>query len=196
MDILQSEQFVFSFDVPLTNDYLLLTQGKVILNNINDRYIIKKSFSFENDSQLGSFLLKMNLKKEDFEKIKLQRKSNTMFASFNFELFPSKINEYIHRFTNIYYNNNKIKKYFLIIKMCYDELNDIIKKIKDKFNSNRFEDYLFKIQNEKEISESNNAIMNFNLAKIGIIQKNVNLAFKKLVEINIKEINDLKLNYL
>ena len=56
LDILQSEQFVFSFDVPLTNDYLLLTQGKVILNNINDRYIIKKSFSFENDSQLGTII--------------------------------------------------------------------------------------------------------------------------------------------
>ena len=196
LDILQSEQFVFSFDIPLTNDYLLLTQGKVILNNINDRYIIKKSFSFENDSQLGSFLLKMNLRKEDFEKIKLQRKSNTRFASFNFELFPNKINEYILRFSDIYYNNNMSKKFFLIIKMCYDELKDILKIIKDKFNSNTFEDYLLKIQNQKEISESNNAIMNFNLAKIGILQKNVNLAFQKLVKFNIKEINDLKLNYL
>ncbi len=138
----------------------------------------------------------MNLRKEDFEKIKLQRKPNTRFASFNFELFPNKINEYILRFSDIYYNNNMSKKFFLIIKMCYDELKDILKIIKDKFNSNTFEDYLLKIQNQKEISESNNAIMNFNLAKIGILQKNVNLAFQKLVKFNIKEINDLKLNYL
>ena len=84
------------------------------------------------------------------------------------------------------------------MKICYDELKDILKLIKDKFNSNSFEDYLLKIQKEKEkeISESNNSIMNFNLAKIGILEKNVDLAFKKIVELNLKEINELKMNYL
>ena len=37
LDLNPSDQFVFSFDIPLTNDYLLLNKGKVIFNNINDR---------------------------------------------------------------------------------------------------------------------------------------------------------------
>ena len=195
LDILQSDQFVFSFDVPLTNEYLLLTQGKVIFNNINDRYIIKKNFPCDNDLKFDSLFSQMILKKEDLSKVKLLRISNTEFT-LDFELFPNKINEYIHRFCDIYYNNNTMKKYVMIIKTCYDELKDILKIIKDKFNSNSFEDYLLKIQKEKEISQSNNAIMNFNLAKIGILEKNVDLGFKKIVELNMKEINELKKNYL
>ena len=194
-DIFQSDQFVFSFDVPLTNDYLLLTQGKVIFNNINDRYIIKKNFPCDNDLKFDSLFSQMILKKEDLSKVKLLRISNTEFT-LDFELFPNKINEYIHRFCDIYYNNNTMKKYVMIIRICYDELKDILKIIKDIFNSNSFEDYLLKIQKEKEISQSNNAIMNFNLAKIGILEKNVDLAFKKIVELNLKEINELKMNYL
>ena len=47
IDILLSEQFIYSFDYPLTNDYLLLKQGKVVFNNINDNYKIKKNLTFE-----------------------------------------------------------------------------------------------------------------------------------------------------
>ena len=196
LDILQSKHFVFSFDVPLTNDYILLTQGKAIFNNLNDRYLIKKIFSFENDSKLGRLLLNMHYKPEDILKIKLQKKENVRYVLFNFELFPNKINDYINRFGDLYYNNNIMKKYIFIIRMCFDELKGLLRIIKEKFNSENFVEYLLKIQKEKEISESNNEIMNFNLAKIRILERNVDLAFKKIVELNINEINGFKMNYL
>ena len=196
ININQSDQFIFSFDIPLTNEYLLLNKGKVIFNNINDRYLIKKNFFFENNTELGSFLLKMHLTKEELLNIKLQRKSNNRFGQFNFELAPNKICEYFDKFGDVYYNNNMMKKYILLIRMCYDEFKNIFNIIKEKFNSKNFEDYLLQIQNEEEISELNNAIMNYNLAKIKILENNVNLAFEKLIQLNINKINKLKENYL
>ena len=140
----------------------------------------------------------MNLKGEDLLKLKIQKKSdsNTRFALFNFELVPNKIENSIDKFSDIYYNNNRMKKYIFIIRICYDEFKNILQKIEDKFESKSFKDYLLKIQEEKEISESKNAIMNFNLAKIGILEKNVNFAFEKLVQLNINEMKSLKKNYL
>ena len=38
--------------------------------------------------------------------------------------------------------------------------------------------------------------MNFNLAKIGILRKNVDLSFKKIVNLFINDIDTLKINYL
>ena len=54
VNIMQRDQFSFAYEYPLSNDYLLLTQGKVVFNNINDKYFINKNFSFENNNELGS----------------------------------------------------------------------------------------------------------------------------------------------
>ena len=81
------------------------------------------------------------------------------------------------------------------MRICFDEMNEILKIIKKRFKSKSFEKYLFKVQKKKEISENKNAIMNFNLAKIGILRKNVDLSFKKLVKLYINEINGFKINY-
>ena len=52
----------------------------------------------------------MILKKEDLSKVKLLRISNTEF-SFDFELFPNKINAYINRFCDIYFNEKIYNDY-------------------------------------------------------------------------------------
>ena len=142
-------------------------------------------------------MAKMNLKEEDLLKLKIQKKSDTniRFALFNFELAPNKIENFVDKFSDIYFNN-RMKKYIFIIRICYDEFKNILQKIEDKFESKSFKDYLLTIQEEKEISESKNAIMNFNLAKIGILEKNANFAFEKLVQLNINEMKSLKKNYL
>ena len=37
--------------------------------------------------------------------------------------------------------------------------------------------------------------MNFNLAKIGILRKNVELSFENLIKLYINDINSFKMNY-
>ena len=194
LNISQSDQFIYSYGHPLTNDYLLLNQGKIIFNNINDKYIINKNFAFENNNQFASLMTLTNMKKEDILKIKAYRFKNKRFANFTFELIPNKIDDLIYNIGEIYYNKSAIKFFIMILRMCYDELKDIFKTIKEKYKS--YEDYLLKIQNEKEISEINDTIMKMNLAKINILDKNVNLAFKKIVELKMKEIYDIKSNYI
>ena len=84
----------------------------------------------------------------------------------------------------------------MIAKICFDELKQISKFIKDKFKSDNFEDYLLKIQNEEKINVINSIIMKFNLVKINILEKNVKLATEKIIELNINEIANLKQNYI
>ena len=84
----------------------------------------------------------------------------------------------------------------MIIKICFDELNNISKIIKDKYKTKKFENYLLKIQKEEEINGINSTIMKFNLAKINILEKNVKLAAEKIIEINLNEIANLKQNYI
>ena len=195
LDFSQSNQFIFSFNNDLTNDYLLLKKGKVVFNNLNDVYIINKTFSFENNSELSKFLLKMNLKKDDLEKLKLQRQGNIKYIFLNFKLFPNKIDGFLDKFSKAYFNNNLIKKYIFIIRICFEELNDLLKIIKQKFESKNFEEYLLRAQDEKEISQTKNALMNFNLAKIRILRKNVELSFENLIKLYINDINSFKMNY-
>lgn len=189
IDILQSDQFVFSFDIPLTNDYLLLKQGKSIYNNMNDKIIINKKF--EIDNHLNNSIIKFN--NINYQKFEIDEKSKTFI--FSYELYPNKISESIYNFGTIYFNENIQKTFFFLIKMCYDELKEIYRIINNRYKLN-FKDYLIKIQEEKNISETNAAINEFNLAKIFILEKNINLAYKKLLFLNFKEIQDIKLDYI
>ena len=196
LDIAQSEQFIFSFNENLANDYLLLKKGKVVFNNLNDVYTINKTFSFENYSQFGRILLKMKLKPNYLRQLKFKRQeNNNIKAHFNLQLYNNKIDEFTDNFSNAYFNNDLVKKFIFIMRICFDEMNEILKIIKKRFKSKSFEKYLLKVQKEKEISENKNAIMNFNLAKIGILRKNVDLSFEKLVNLYLNEINAFKINY-
>ena len=196
LDIAQSEQFIFSFNENFANDYLLLKKGKVVFNNLNDMYTINKTFSFENYSQFGRILLKMKLKPNYLQQLKFKRQeNNNIKAHFNLQLYNNKIDEFTDNFSNAYFNNDLVKKFIFIMRICFDEMNEILKIIKKRFKSKSFEKYLLKVQKKKEISENKNAIMNFNLAKIGILRKNVDLSFEKLVKLYINEINGFKINY-
>ena len=196
LDYSTSNQFIFSFHDDLTNDYLLLTKGKVALNNLNDRYEINKLFIFQNQSQFGRLLLKMKIKPNDLKNLKFKRQENIINTNFSFQLFHNKMDTFTDNCINAYFNKDLVKKYIFIIKMCFDEMNEILKIIKKKFKSKNLEGYLLKVQKEKEISENKNAIMNFNLAKIGILRKNVDLSFKKIVDLFMNDIDTLKINYV
>ena len=181
---------------PLSNDQLLLTQGNVVFNNINDKYIINKNFSFENNKQLGSLILKSNLNNYEIKNLKIFSYLDKRYANITFELIPNKINGFIRKISLAYFNNNILKSFTMIAKICFDELKQISKFIKDKFKSDNFEDYLLKIQNEEKINVINSIIMKFNLVKINILEKNVKLATEKIIELNINEIANLKQNYI
>lgn len=196
INIRQSDQFSFSYGYSLSNDYLLLTQGKVIFNNINDKFIINKNLTFENDKHLGTLILNSNMKTEEIKKIKIFKHLNTRYANVNFELIPNKINDFLHKICLAYFNNNILKSFTMVIKMCFDELNSISRFIKDKFKTEKFEDYLLKIQKEEEMIEINSTIMKFNLVKINILEKNIKLATEKIIELNANEIANLKQNYI
>ena len=193
IDILLGEQFIYSFDYPLTNDYLLLKQGKVVFNNINDNYKIKKNLTFEDHIIFLKILKKT--KRGDISNALYNRLLKKRFAVVTFELNPNKINDYIYIFTDIYYNNI-IKSFIMIIRMCYDEFKEISRILRYKYKSRSFENYLLKIQKIEENSDIKSEIMKFNLAKINVLEKNVNLAFKKIVKYNINEIANLKINYI
>ena len=137
----------------------------------------------------------MNLKKDDLEKLKLQRQGNIKYIFLNFKLFTNKIDGFLDKFSKAYFNNNLIKKYIFIIRICFEEMNDLLKIIKQKFESKNFEEYLLRAQDEKEISQTKNALMNFNLAKIRILRKNVELSFENLIKLYINDINSFKMNY-
>ena len=196
INIMQSDQFSFAYRYPLNNDQLLLTQGNVVFNNINDKYIINKNFSFENNKQLGSLILKSNLNNYEINNLKIFSYLNKRYANITFELIPNKINGFIRKISLAYFNNNILKSFTMIAKICFDELKQISKFIKDKFKSDNFEDYLLKIQNEEKINVINSIIMKFNLVKINILEKNVKLATEKIIEVNINEIANLKQNYI
>ena len=196
VNIKQSDQFSFAYEYPLSNDYLLLTQGEVVFNNINDKYIINKNFSFENNNELGNFILKSNMDNEEIKNLKIFNYLNKRYANFTFELNPDKINGLLRKICLAYFNNNLLKSFTMIIKICLDELNNIWKIIKDRFKSENYEDYLFKIQKEEEINAINSIIMKLNIVKINILEKNVRLATEKIVELNAKEILNQKQNYL
>ena len=189
IDILQSDQFVFSFDIPLTNDYLLLKQGKSIYNNMNDKIIINKIF--EIDNHLNNSRTKF--KNINNPKIEIDEKSKKFL--FSYELYPNKISESIYNFGRIYFNENIKKTLYFLVKICNVELKEIYRIINNRYKLS-FKDFLINIQEEKNISETNEAINEFNLAKIFILEKNVNLAYKKLVFFNFKEIQDIKSNYI
>ena len=196
INIMQSDQFSFAYRYSLSNDQLLLTQGNVVFNNINDKYIINKNFSFENNKQLGSLILKSNLNNYEIKNLKIFSYLNKRYANITFELIPNKINGFIRKISLAYFNNNILKSFTMIAKICFDELKQISKFIKDKFKSDNFEDYLLKIQNEEKINVINSIIMKFNLVKINILEKNVKLATEKIIELNINEIANLKQNYI
>ena len=100
----------------------------------------------------------MKTKIGDISNILYNKILKKRFAVVTFELNPNRINDYIYKFTNIYYNNIIIKSFIMIIRMCYDEFKEISRILRYKYKSRSFENYLLKIQKIEENSGINNEI--------------------------------------
>ena len=195
----QSEQFLFSFNVSLDNDALMLKHGIYVHDNLHDYYLINKKFSYDNNyfnDMLYNTLKKRNLHPNIFN---YHRENLGVDGWYQFKLRGNKIDDLLYRFSIIYFhwwamqhNDQNIvyrtiakRAMTFIMRMCYDE----IEKIKGRMDCD-FEDYLLRTQMDDSLSEINKKLRNFTMEKVHLINKNVNWLLEDLVLINYNEIRD------
>ena len=195
----QSEQFLFSFNVSLDNDALMLKHGIYVHDNLHDYYLINKKFSYDNNyfnDMLYNTLKKRNLHPNIFN---YHRENLGVDGWYQFKLRGNKIDDLLYRFSIIYFhwwamqhNDQNIvyrtiakRAMTFILRMCYDE----IEKIKGRMDCD-FDDYLLRTQMDDSLSEINKKLRNFTMEKVHLINKNVNWLLEDLVLINYNEIRD------
>jgi len=201
INIQQSDQFVFSYNLPLDNDYLFLKRGIIIHNNLYDKYITYKKITFRDRSyaeDLLNNLKKFNLSHKSFE---ISKDNNGKDLKFKFVLLADKINELLYNFSQVYFNwwrknsNNTSNLYgniekqvwTFIVRICYDEIKSIKNKIKIDFDEDKL-----KTQENETISE----VTKFNLEKMNVLFKNINYTYKYLILSNFNEIKSQKSKYI
>ena len=201
----QSEQYLFSYNISLDNDLLMLKQGIFIHDNLYDKYTLNKKFSYEHNyetDELNHNLKTNNLNPDLFEFKKLNSGHD---AWFKFELKANRTNYYIYRFGIIYFNwwrtlsrdkNSQFRHISkqaltLILRMCYDEL----KEIKSRMEVG-IDEYLLKTQEDKNLTELNKKLRNFTMEKIHLIHKNINYLFNDLTILNYNDIKRRKDMYV
>ena len=195
----QSEQFLFSFNVSLDNDALMLKHGIYVHDNLHDYYLINKKFSYDNNyfnDMLYNTLKKRNLHPNIFN---YHLENLGVDGWYQFKLRGNKIDDLLYRFSIIYFhwwamqhNDQNIvyrtiakRAMTFIMRMCYDE----IEKIKGRMDCD-FDDYLLRTQMDDSLSEINKKLRNFTMEKVHLINKNVNWLLEDLVLINYNEIRD------
>ena len=195
----QSEQFLFSFNVSLDNDALMLKHGIYVHDNLHDYYLINKKFSYDNNyfnDMLYNTLKKRNLHPNIFN---YHRENLGVDGWYQFKLRGNKIDDLLYRFSIIYFhwwamqhNDQNIvyrtiakRAMTFIMRMCYDE----IEKIKGRMDCD-FDDYLLRTQMDDSLSEINKKLRNFTMEKVHLINKNVNWLLEDLVLINYNQIRD------
>ena len=195
----QSEQFLFSFNVSLDNDALMLKHGIYVHDNLHDYYLINKKFSYDNNyfnDMLYNTLKKRGLHPNIFN---YHRENLGVDGWYQFKLRGNKIDDLLYRFSIIYFhwwamqhNDQNIvyrtiakRAMNFIMRMCYDE----IEKIKGRMDCD-FDDYLLRTQMDDSLSEINKKLRNFTMEKVHLINKNVNWLLEDLVLINYNEIRD------
>ena len=195
----QSEQILFSFNVSLDNDALMLKHGIYVHDNLHDYYLINKKFSYDNNyfnDMLYNTLKKRNLHPNIFN---YHRENLGVDGWYQFKLRGNKIDDLLYRFSIIYFhwwamqhNDQNIvyrtiakRAMTFIMRMCYDE----IEKIKGRMDCD-FDDYLLRTQMDDSLSEINKKLRNFTREKVHLINKNVNWLLEDLVLINYNEIRD------
>ena len=201
----QSEQYLFSYNISLDNDLLMLKQGIFVHDNIYDKYNIVKPFSYEHNYETDE--LYHNLKRHNLDPNLFQYKRENLGhdAWFKFELIANKTSDYLFRFGIIYFNwwrthsNDKNSQYrhiakqglTLILRMCYDELNEIKNRMEIDFD-----EYLLRTQEDKTLTELNKKLRNFTMEKVHLLHKNVNYLYENLVLLNYNEIKQRKDRYV
>lgn len=204
-NISQSDQFSISYNISFDNDYLMAKQGVFSHNNFYDKYIIHKIFSYPHIYESNE--LYHNLKRHNLDPNLLQfkRENRGYGASLSFELFANKTSDYLYRFGIIYffwwktYAHDELSDYrhiakqslTFILRMCYDEIKEIIKRMKVGF-----EQYLLRTQNDKNLTELNKKLRNFNLEKVHLLHKNLKFLYNDLVILNYNEIKQNKNKYM
>ena len=207
IDILQSDQYSFAYNIPLDNDYLMLKQGAFSHNNIYDKYTIKKKFSYEHNyetDELYHALKRHNLHPSLFN---YRRENHGYDGWYKFELLANKTSDLLYRFGIIYFNwwkthsrdkdkDNSFRhiakqSMTLILRMCYDELQEI----KGKMEVN-FDEYLFKTQEDKNLTDLNKKLRHFTMEKVHLIHKNIEYLYNNLGLLNFNEIKQNKEKYV
>ena len=201
----QSDQFAFSYNVPLDNDLLMLKQGIFSHDNLYDKYIINKKFSYEHNyesDELFHNLKRHNLHPSIFQ---YRRENIGHEAWFKFELLANKTSDLLYRFGIIYFHWWRIHSHdehndfrhiakqslTLILRMCYDELKNIKKRMEVGFD-----EYLFKTQEDSNLTEFNKKVRNFTMEKVHLLHKNIKYLYKYLVILNYNEIKQKKDVYI
>ena len=201
----QSEQYLFSYNISLDNDLLMLKQGIFVHDNSYDKYTINKKFSYENNYEVDE--LNHNLKENNFDPsfFEFKNLNSGHEAWFKFNLIANKTNYDLYRFGIIYFNwwethsHNKNKQFrhiskqslTFILRMCYDEL----KNIKSRMGIG-IDEYLLKTQEDDKLTELNRKLRDFNMEKIHLIHKNINFLYKDLTILNYNEIKRRKDMYV
>lgn len=200
-DLKQTDQFALAFGERLDNDYLMLKQGVFAHDNIHDNYIINKRFSFEHTYETDE--LAHNLKKHNLHPSLLDYRRENMGhdAWFKLVLEANKISDVLYRFGIIYffwhnfhstdankeYRHNAKQAMTLILRMCYDEMEEIKSRMKVGLD-----EYLLKTQTDNNITELNKKLREFSSEKIHLIQKNIKYLYQELAFLNYNEIKNKK----
>ena len=206
INILQSEQYSFSYNISFDNDFLMLKQGDFSHNNLYDKYIINKKFSYEHNyetDELYHALRRHNLHPNLFN---YKRENHGYDGWYKFELLANKTNDLLYRFGIIYFNwwkthtrekdkDNSFRhiakqSLTLILRMCYDELQEIKRRMEVNFD-----EYLFKTQEDNNLTYLNKKLRHFNMEKVHLIHKNIEYLYNNLALLNYNEIKQNKEKY-
>ena len=201
----QSEQYLFSYNISLDNDLLLLKQGIFVHDNIYDKYFLNKKFEYEHNYETDE--LYHNLKRHNLDPniFSYQRENLGHEGWFKFEFLANKTSDLLYRFGIIYFNwwlthsndkNTQLRhiakqSLTLILRMIYDEF----KEIKSRMEVD-IDEYLLKTQEDKTLTELNKKVRNFTMEKVHLLNKNVNFLYKDLAILNYNEIKQGKLTYV
>ena len=200
INIQQSDPFLFSYNLPLDNDYLFLKRGIIIHNNLYDKYIIYKKITFKDNSfteELLNNLKQFHINQNSFE---ISKDNNGKDLEFKFILFANKISEILYKFGQAYFSwwrkssNNKYNLFgnidnqiwTFIVRICYDEIKSIQNKIKINFDED------LKANENGTISQ----VTKFNLEKMNVLFKNINYTYKYLILSHFNEIKNQKIKYI
>ena len=200
VNIQQSDPFLFSYNLPLDNDYLFLKRGIIIHNNLYDKYITYKKITFKDSSHAEDLLNNLKQFNMSENSLEISKDNNGKDLKFKFVLLADKISDILYKFGKAYFNwwrkssNNKYNLFgnidkqiwTFIVRICYDE----IKSIKNKIKINIDED--LKTQENETISEATK----FNLEKMNVLSKNIDYTYKYLVLSNFNEIKNQKIKYI
>ena len=204
-NISQSEQFSFAYNISMDNDFLMLKQGTFSHNNLYDKYIIQKNFSYKHNyesNELYHTLKKHNLDPNIF---KFKRENLGYNALLTFEFWSNRTSDYLYRFGIIYffwwkfYSKDNFDGFrhlakqslSLILRICYDEIKSIKNRMKVEFDQ-----YLLKTQEDNKLTELNKKLRNFNMEKIHVIHKNIKYLYNDLVLLNYNEIKQNRNKYM